>query len=701
MPPISYNRAVSELPPSQRPGKARRAAVTLAVGLAALTAAAFAPVLGNGFITYDDNEYVTDNLRVLDGLSLDNLRWALTTFDNFNWHPLTWLSHMADVELFGPRPWGHHLTSLLLHACSTVLLFLVLRGMTGAAGRSALVAALFAVHPLHVQSVAWVAERKDVLSGLFWFLAIGAYLRYVRAPSPWRSVPVAVLFAFGLAAKAMVVTLPAVLLLLDYWPLGRIGRRDWARDLRPRCAEKAPLLLLAAAGGALVFAAQHRGEAVASFKAFPLDTRLWNAFHSYIRYLAKALAPLQLSVFYPHPGRELSAATGVASFLALAAITALIFRASRRRGYLLTGWLWYLVTLLPVIGLIQVGPQAMADRYTYLPLVGLFILFAWSGAEAGSGRIRTPVLATAATAGVLVLAGLTWRETLFWRDSLTLAEHSAAATGYNSVLLSIKGTFLSRTGRFEEAIPVLQEAVALEPGGPYNQYNLASTLARAGRAEEAVRHYRLSLENSPGDAEAHLALGVLLAELGRTPEAFEHLRTSARLAPDHHVAHRELSRALEKIGLVEEAREHARRAVVLAPGEPRNQMRLGLLLAGQGKLDEALAAFQQAAELDPSRADAWYNIGRVHDLRGDRVRAAEFYRRSLTLEPASAQGHVSLGAVLMELGRAREAEAHFLEALQLEPGNREAQVNLLHARSAVPPLDKPGAGKPLIQQENR
>jgi hypothetical protein len=352
------------------PRRDRRATGALAIALGVLTVAAFTPVLGNGFIDYDDNEYVTNNLRVLDGLSLEGLRWALTSFDNSNWHPLTWVSHMADVELFGLQPWGHHLTSLALHALSVTLLFLVLNDMTGARFRSALVAALFAVHPLHVQSVAWIAERKDVLSGLLWILTMGAYLRHVRAPSLRRFLPVAALFALGLAAKAMVVSLPAVLLLLDYWPLGRLRRRFLKIDLRLRCVEKIPLLLLAAIVGALALAAQRQGGAIGNLANYPPDVRLWSAVLSYFRYLGTTLVPHGLSVYYPHSGGDLSAAVGIAALLGLAALTALLGLASRRRGYPLVGWLWYLVALLPVIGLIQVGPQGMADRYSYLPLGG-------------------------------------------------------------------------------------------------------------------------------------------------------------------------------------------------------------------------------------------------------------------------------------------------------------------------------------------
>lgn len=427
--------------------------VVLALGLAALTFAAYFSVLSNGFVSYDDGKYVTENPHLRAGLSTDTVVWAFTTFRASNWHPLTWLSHAFDVQLYGMNPLGHHLTSLLLHIANVVLLYWLLFRMTTSPWKSAFVAALFAVHPLHVESVAWVAERKDVLSTFFWMLTMLAYVRYAESPSAGCYLPVIILFAIGLLAKPMLVTLPLVLLLLDYWPLRR-------GPILGRLTEKIPLLVLAAGSCVVTFVAQRSGGSVADLGRFTLAERIGNALVSYVTYIGKAFWPSKLACFYPHPGSGLPAWQPILAAVGLIGFTGIVIKLSVRRPYLLTGWLWYLVALVPVIGFVQVGFQAMADRYTYIPLIGIFVMIAWGipesmGAceyEGVSARKRPPARSRplrhsqtrtpthshtllAATAA-LVLAVLAWRtsvEVRYWHDEVTLFERALAVTHGNYV----------------------------------------------------------------------------------------------------------------------------------------------------------------------------------------------------------------------------------------------------------------------------
>ncbi len=400
-------RAEAAGPPARdRAGFARipcgcRTAIISALVL--LTVAGFWPSIGNGFVNYDDDEYVTENPHVQAGLTLNGMRWALTATEAANWHPLTWVSHMADRSLFGADPRGHHLSSLIWHLANVVLLFLVLFRMTGATGRSAAVASLFALHPLHVESVAWISERKDVLSTFFWILTLWAYARYANRPGPRRYLLVVAFLALGLACKPMLVSVPLVLLLLDFWPLDRLHPPYW-----PVVREKIPLVILAAASSVITLVAQHRGGALGSFERLPLSMRLENAVVSYAGYLWKTIRPVGLSIVYPHPGPGRPGWQVAGAMALLAAISYGAIRARRRRPYLLVGWLWFLVTLVPVIGLVQVGEQAMADRYTYVPLVGPFVAVVWGAADlvrrvGGTERQRRASTAAVAAASAAVL----------------------------------------------------------------------------------------------------------------------------------------------------------------------------------------------------------------------------------------------------------------------------------------------------------
>jgi tetratricopeptide (TPR) repeat protein len=504
--------------------------------LAASVLLVYSPALRNGFVGYDDPDYVTRNPHVQAGLSVAGLRWALTSVDAGNWHPLTWASHMLDVSLFGLAPAGHHAMSVGLHAANAVLLFALLYRGTGRLGPSAAVAALFAVHPLNVESVAWVAERKNVLSTLFGLLTIAAYAGYVRRPGKSRYALVVLLFALGLAAKPMLVTLPGLLLLIDLWPLDRYP----ATGLRALLREKATLLLVSVLSAAVTIAAQGHAAALVPVEGLPARLRLANAVVACIRYLGKLLWPTRLAAFYPHPADALSAATVVASVALLSAAALVAVRGWRRRPWLAVGGAWYLVALLPVIGLVQVGLQSMADRYMYLPMMGLLVVIAWTAIEAVP-RSRGPRAALGA-AVALVLAGLaaaTWMQVHVWEDGVTLWTHALQVTDANFLAHDNLGVELDARGRSDEALEHYRETLRLRPGDRNGTRNAANALFAkgqrlydAGQMKSALEAFREGLTLEPDSALAYAYTGGTLAALGRDEEAMAAFDAALRLRPD-------------------------------------------------------------------------------------------------------------------------------------------------------------------------
>jgi Flp pilus assembly protein TadD len=567
--------------------RARTALVPLAL-LAALTAVVFAPVLHHGFAQIDDAQYVAENPSVLRGLSLAGLRWALTSVGYAgNWHPLTWLSHQLDVQFFGLAAGRHHLTSLLLHAANALLLCLVLAAATGARWRSALVAALFAVHPLHVESVAWIAERKDVLCALLSLLALGAWLRFARRPSPGRYALAALCLALALAAKPMAVTLPFVLLLLDFWPLGRwvpgAPARPGGRTLAAVLAEKAPLLALAAASAALTVVAQSRSGYIVAAATYPFAVRLANAAWSVAAYLRDTLWPGTLAVFYPHPGAALAPASWIGAAALLAAATAGALRGWRRRPWLAAGWLWFLGMLVPVIGLVQVGDQGRADRYTYLPLVGVFVAAAWSLPERATRTRRGRAIAAAAAVAIVgALAAAARVQLGFWRDDLSLFSRAVAVTTDNWQAHAALGSILARDGRLPEAIAQHRRALAIRPDYAEGYNNLGVAYAAAGDLDAAVASYRRALLLRPDYPEACCNLGVDLAARGETAPAIESLRTAVALRPDYVNAHLQLGRVLGQAGRWAEAAREFAAVLALQPGHPQASAALRVARAAAG-----------------------------------------------------------------------------------------------------------------------
>jgi tetratricopeptide (TPR) repeat protein len=585
-----------------------RTAVLVCALLGALTWLPFRQVLDADFVNYDDPQYVTDNPHVRAGLSAESARWAFTTTEACNWHPLTWLSLQLDYELFGLRPWGYHLTNVLLHIANTLLLFLVFRRMTGAVWRSAVVAGLFGLHPLHVESVAWVAERKDVLSTFFGLLALAAYLGYVRRPGVLRYLPVLLALALSLMAKPMLVTLPAVLLLLDYWPLGRLRPRGEAAPVSRALVlgEKVPLLALAAASCVMTVYAQAQGGAVEALEKLPLGLRCANAVVSYVRYLGMALWPGGLAGFYPHPRQALPAAQVAAAAALLAGLTALALAAARRRPYLAVGWLWYLGTLVPVIGLVQVGPQALADRYTYVPLIGLFLALVWGGADLLEG-LRCPRGLSAGVAAALLGACLlgTWRQAGLWHDSGTLWRHALAVNPDNYLAHDALGAYLWKRGERTEALAHCAEAVRLNPDFADARFNLSVALAARGQADEAVEQVRQAVRLKPRHAPAQHNLGVALWARGALDEAAEHLAAAVAVDPTYASAWHYLGVVRAQQGRLDDAVACQRCAVELRPGEPRYHCGLAFALAEQGQREEAEAHYREALRLDPTWPQAF------------------------------------------------------------------------------------------------
>jgi tetratricopeptide (TPR) repeat protein len=555
----------------------RTAAAGVALLLCALAAAVYWPVRDAGFVNYDDDEYAAGNPRVAAGVTADGARWAFGATLKGNWHPLTWLSLMSDVTLFGLDPARMHQVNVLLHAANGVLLFLLLRGLTGALWRSALVAALFLAHPLHVESVAWISERKDVLSTLFWLLALAAYLRQIRRPRPLRLLPVALLLTLGLMAKAMLVTLPLTLLLLDLWPLGRLTR---GRGLRACLLEKLPLFALAGAGGALALVAQNRAGSLGTLQAFPLAARVGNALASYGWYLGKALWPTDLAYFYPLQAADrLWAQAGLAGVL-LAAAGAAGWRLRRRLPCVAVGLAWYLVTLLPVVGLVQVGLQSHADRYSYVPLIGIFVILAWGGWElARTHRALRRVAVAAALAGIAALAAAAGAQAGYWHDSRSLAGH-AARVAPSAVALMDLGISAQLAGASDEALGHLQRALALDPANVQALYNLGWVHECRQEWGEALAFYRLAALRAPQDATNATSLGALLISLGRGAEAVPWLEQALRYAPAYDRAHSLLGAALLRLGERRRAEAHLREALRLDPGDREARLALAQLARG-------------------------------------------------------------------------------------------------------------------------
>jgi tetratricopeptide (TPR) repeat protein len=657
----------------------RRLDVAICVLLAILTAAVFSEVRSHEFINYDDYEYVVANPHVTGGLTISNIAWAFASTREANWFPLTWMSHMLDIQLFGQRSGGHHLTNVLLHVASTVLLFGFLRRTTGARWASALVALVFAVHPLRVESVAWVAERKDVLSAFFWMLTLWCYSHYVRRPGLSRYLLLLASFSLGLMAKSMLVTLPFVLLLLDWWPLNRLssGAASTSRPdvLRRMVLEKLPLMMLSGVVGVVTYFAQRSGGSVASVELVPLLARLSNAVLSYWVYIQTMFWPTRLAVFYPL--RDVTPGALLPAGLALLTLSLLAVFGARHRPYLAVGWLWYVGTLIPVIGVIQVGAQSHADRYTYLPSIGVAIMLAWGLAETvGRWPRAKPVVLAVTCVGCAISVTLTVRQLGYWRDSLTLFRHALEVTDGNYVAYNSVGSALRVEGRLEESRAHYEEAIRIRPSYAEARNNLGEVSLAQGNVAEAIQHMSEAVRIRPDMVGAHVNLGLALSAAGRPDDATREFQEALRIEPTSASALSGLGIAMANQGRTEEGLQHLSEAISLNPNDAPSRRNLGTLLARLGRVDEAIAQFQQALRLNPTDAYSHFDLGTAFAAQGRLNDAADQFAGAIRLKPDYAKAHANLGSALASMDRLDEAAKHFAEALRLDPGLAQARGNL-------------------------
>jgi protein O-mannosyl-transferase len=653
----------------------------------------FGRSLGYGFVNFDDNEYVYDNPHLTHGLTGPSVAWAFTATECYNWHPLTWLSYLLDYQLYGLQPWGYHLTNVLLHAATAIGLFWVLRRMTGEVWPSAFVAAAFAIHPLRVESVVWVSERKDVLSGLFFMLTLGAYVEYVRRPfSMVRYLLVALLFALGLMAKPMLVTLPFVLLLLDCWPLERLRWggsctaipgatvQQSPQPMWRLVVEKTPLFLLAAASCAATSAAQQ--ATVVRLDLLPLGSRAANAMISCAAYMGLFLYPANLAAFYPHQGLQPPMGQVAVASLILVGICLAAVVARRRCPYLFVGWYWYLGMLVPVIGLVQVGRQAMADRYTYLPQIGLLIAVAWAAKQAfGSWAHRVWAGRVAAGLILAVLMGCAWRQTAYWRDSETLWRHALDCTANNGIAGNNLGIILREEGKIDEAIDFLESAMRVNPNDVMVLNNLALALNDREKHAEALALLEKALELRPDEVHTHANLGLVLADCGRIDDALAQCQKALDIQPDDAETHNNFGNALVACGRLDEAISHFQAVLAARPEHAEAHYNLGIALLRKRQFDEAIVHFGKALAVKPRLADAHNNLGIALANRGRFDEAIAEYQKALAIKPEAAEPRNNLGTSLAKLGRLDEAIAQFEAAMKIKPDYADARRNLDFVRS--------------------
>jgi tetratricopeptide (TPR) repeat protein len=631
-----------------RRAKPRVTNLLVCLGLVVVTWAVFGQTLTHDFVNFDDHVYVYENPLVTRGLTTEGIIGAFTHTHARNWHPLTTLSHMLDCQLYGLNASGHHLTNVILHTISVLLLFLVLKQMTGAFWQSAFVAALFAIHPLHVESVAWIAERKDVLSAVFFMLTLAAYAHYARSPSALRYLLVALLFAFGLMSKPMLVTLPFVLLLLDYWPLGRIGgQKSEVGSRLPRLiTEKIPLFALSALSCIATLLTQRQGPN--AIDQLPFLWRLNNSFVSYVTYIWQMLWPTRLAMFYPHPNNRLPLVEVTVAIALLVGISLLVIYMRRTKPYLVTGWFWYLGMLVPVIGLVQVGEQAHADRYTYLPQIGLYIIIAWTVGDLlleSALRVRRALIGVIAAIAILTLGVRAFGQASYWKNSETLWNHTLAVTGENDVAHNNLGFLFLRRGELDKAISEFQAALNIRSkstethyslGAALIQSNLGNAFARKQLWDEAINHLQEAVRLRPDYADAYFNLGSVLFQQGRLDQAIAQWQKALAIRPTDAEAHRRVASALRKQGKLKEAIAEYEQALNVLPEDSVALNNLAWILAtcsdpslrdGARAVTLAVKAVQTSGGRDPSF---------VRTLAAARAEAGQFTEAVAIAEAAKA-----------------------------------------------------------------
>lgn len=591
----------------------------IGAGLTLATLAVYGRVINHHFINLDDDIYIYENPTVTAGLTVRGLAWAFTTFHAANWHPLTWLSHMLDTQIFGINPGPHLVVNVVFHILNTLLLFALLQYMTHRPWRSALVASLFALHPMHVESVAWAAERKDVLSTFFGLISMLAYVRYAKAVSSWKQfLPVTISLALALMAKPMFVTWPFVMLLLDYWPLKRLqwhprdGLGRLVRGLAPLAREKIPIFVLVVASMAITYVAQARGGAVRQFSDAPLSPRISNAVVSYGRYLVSLFWPSGLGVYYPFSPAGIPPWQVVGALALVACITIAAIRAMEGRGYLFTGWAWYLGTLIPVVGLVQVGGQAMADRYSYIPSVGIFVMLVWGVADlVAQGRVQHRATVFAAITWLVILGSLAWIQVGYWRDGITLFRHTLLVAPDNLVIHYNLGHALGKQGDLNEAVTQFGEALRIKPDFLDALINIGVTLNDQRRFAEATTYLTRAIKLEPRSSKAHLQLGIALAQDGNSDGALPHFYQALEFAPSDPDVRTNLGLMLARVGKLSEAAEQLNEGLRLNPNSPEAHNNLGLVLLMQGEPEKSILEFSTALRLKPDFRLAQENLKRA------------------------------------------------------------------------------------------
>jgi tetratricopeptide (TPR) repeat protein len=702
---------------------AERLSRLISAGLLLLILYAYYPIYHADFVNYDDGLYVIDNAALRDGLTVKAIGWAFGSFYAANWHPLTLLSHLVDFKLYGLNAAGHHLTSVIFHIGNTLLLFLVLRLMTGSLWRSALVAFLFALHPLHVESVAWVSERKDVLSTFFMLLALLAWRRYVREKD-WRFYGLTTLFfILGLLSKPMLVTFPFLLLLLDFWPLNRIDRSDRGGRFRDRCfkalmanrglvIEKIPFFILGIAVSVITVIAQSQAGAVSSVEALPLGMRLANAVVAFTQYIIHMLIPAGLGVFYPHPGTDLSPWLVLASLCFILLVTSLGLRLRRQKPHLIMGWLWYAGMLVPVIGIVQVGMQAMADRYTYLPLIGIFIMLAWSLPALPFRKQGVMVTAVALLAAIAVFLVIqTRRQVGYWMDTGTLFSRTDAVTQNNILAKLMSAAQLGQKGKTQLAREKYEEVLRISPRNVTAHHHYGMFLASRGLLKEGIGHLKEAVRLQPDSVTANRSLGLVYLWSGETVEAGKHLRDALRLKPNLPEVHDHLAQLHEKEGNHNDAVRSYQEALRLKPDFGRARLALALLLnqlgrtqeaqdhygkvlkedphavaemhftlgrdlAARGKLEDAITQYRSGLQIEPVNTESLWQLAEVLRVKGDLPAALDYYRKIQKIRPGHEKAATGMGTVLMAQGRLDEAIAHFRAFIAGHGQSVPAQIGL-------------------------
>jgi tetratricopeptide (TPR) repeat protein len=624
--------------------------------LAVSTFLVFWQVRNFDFIGYDDNNYVYENPHILNGLTFDNIIWAFTTGHAANWHPLTWLSLMFDCQLSlpgGANAGRMHLVNLLLHIVNTLLLFMVLKKMTGALWPSAFVAAAFALHPMHVESVAWIAERKDVLSALFWILTIAAYYRYIKRPGIASYLLTLLVFALGLMTKPMLVTLPFVFLLLDYWPFER--KISWRL-----LVEKIPFFVIVAISSVVTFLVQRNSGAMASINSLPLKDRTVNAFLSYARYTEKMFWPSNLAVFYPFGADRFALWQMVMCVLLLLVISIFVIRFGRNQKYLPLGWFWFVGTLAPVIGFVQVGSQAYADRYTYIPYIGLFIMLAWGLPQLLSKLPQRKIALGMSMVIVLTTLGIcAHRQTSCWKNSITLFSHAIEVTQNNYLAYNNLGLTYDDLGRSAEAIDAYKQAIKIEPDNAEAYTNLGVVYARLGRYHEAIDAHKQAIKFKPDLAVAHYNLGNAYTRLGRGTEAIEAYKQAIKIQPDDAVAHYNLGNAYYALGRFTEAINVFEQAIRIKPAYAEAYYNLGITYYALKRFTEAIEAYKQAIRIKPDNAEAYNNLGLTYDDLGRFTEAIDAYKQAIRIKPDNARAHNNLGIAYLAIGDKNSALAEY------------------------------------------